>query len=139
LLEDPHADRPLADAPFLAAGIPNPFDFVGGSEHSYSACARSILYLGEASTRGVSAVTSGRRGSGRGIYPVDAAGHRRDDLRVLAHAEIVVGAPDDDLAGLVAGATDAIAETAGDPLEIGKDAVAPLGMERRNRLGEIDR
>jgi len=57
----------------------------------------------------------------------------------LAHAGIVFGAQDDDLAGLVAGAADAIAETAGDPLKIGKGAVAPLGMERRNRLGEIDR
>ena len=61
---------------------------------------------------------------------------RRDHLRVLAHAEIVVGAPDDDLARLVARTPDGVGEAAGDALEVGEDAIAPLGVERGDRLGE---
>ena len=54
--------------------------------------------------------------------------HRHQHRRVLAHAEIVVRAPDGDL-----GADPVIEsawKTAAAPLEIGEDAVAALGAQR---------
>jgi hypothetical protein len=50
---------------------------------------------------------------------------------VLAHAEIVIGAPDGDLAGVVRiVAIDGAGELPGDALEIGKNAVAFLLPQR---------
>src|SRR5882672_3009506 len=55
--------------------------------------------------------------------------HGADHLRVLAHAEIVVGAPDHDIAATLRRVPDRMRETARDPLEIGENAVAPLIMQ----------
>ena len=55
--------------------------------------------------------------------------HGADHLRVLAHAEIVVGAPDHDIALALRRVPDRMREPARDPLEIGKHAVAPLVMQ----------
>ena len=60
--------------------------------------------------------------------------HGVDHRLVLAHAEIVVGAPHDDLAGARFGAPDGVREAAGDPLQVGENAVAVLGVERGDRL-----
>jgi len=53
---------------------------------------------------------------------------------MLAHAEIIVRAPDGDLGAdaVVEGAREAAAA----PLEIGEDAVAPLGAQRVEALTE---
>ena len=63
-----------------------------------------------------------------------ASCHRRQHRRVLAHAEIVVRAPDGDLGAdpVIEGARKAAAA----PLEIGEDAVAPLGAQRVEALFE---
>ena len=60
--------------------------------------------------------------------------HRRQHGRVLAHAEIVVRAPHRDLGAdpVVEGAREAAAA----PLEIGEDAVPPLGAQRIEALFE---
>jgi hypothetical protein len=52
--------------------------------------------------------------------------HRGEHLRVLAHAEIVVGAPDGDLPRLAGIVADGARKAAGLTLDIGEDAVAPL-------------
>jgi hypothetical protein len=60
--------------------------------------------------------------------------HRRQHRRVLPHAEIVVRAPHRDLGAdaVVEGARKAAAA----PLEIGKDAITPLGVQRVEALSE---
>src|SRR5258708_8075 len=60
--------------------------------------------------------------------------HRREDRGVLTHAEIVVRAPDGDLGAdaVIEGARKAAAA----PLEIGKDAIPPLGAQRTETLSE---
>jgi hypothetical protein len=60
--------------------------------------------------------------------------HRRQHRRVLAHAEIVVGAPDGDLCPdpMIEGARKAAAA----PLEIGQDAIPSLGTQRVEALFE---
>ena len=55
--------------------------------------------------------------------------HGADHLRMLAHAEIIVGAPDHDVARALRRVPDRMRKPAGDPLEIGEHAVAPLVMQ----------
>ena len=55
--------------------------------------------------------------------------HRADHLWMLAHAEIVVGAPDHDIALAFRRMPGSVREPARDPLEIGKDPIAPLVMQ----------
>src|SRR5690242_3567650 len=55
--------------------------------------------------------------------------HGADHFRMLAHAEIVVGAPDHDIARPLRGVPNRMREPAGDAFEIGEDAVAALVME----------
>jgi hypothetical protein len=54
---------------------------------------------------------------------------------VLAHAEIIIRAPNGDLGAdaVVEGAREAAAA----PLEIGKDAISPLGAQRIKALLEV--
>jgi len=54
--------------------------------------------------------------------------HRHDDIGVLPHAEIIVGAPDGDLAAI--GVVECLGESPGAALEIGEDAIAALGLQR---------
>src|SRR6202022_5145334 len=60
--------------------------------------------------------------------------HCREHRRMLAHAEIVVRAPDGDLGAdaVIEGAREAAAA----PLEIGKDAIPPLGVQRTEAVFE---
>src|SRR5438132_7663236 len=60
--------------------------------------------------------------------------HRRQHRRMLPHAEIIVRAPDGNLGPdpMIESAREAAAT----PLEIGKDAVAPLGAQRIEALTE---
>ena len=63
--------------------------------------------------------------------------HGGNGRRVLAHAEIVVRAPDGDLAGVVGSvAEDRAGKTTGDALEICEHAIALLLAERVDRLLE---
>jgi len=60
--------------------------------------------------------------------------HRCEDRRVLPHAEIIIGAPDRHLGAdpVIEGAR----EVAAAPLEIGEDAVPPLGAQPIQALFE---
>ena len=55
--------------------------------------------------------------------------HGAGHVPVLAHAEIVVGAPDRDGPGPRGAVPDRIGKPAGQSLDIGEDAVAPLGLK----------
>ena len=55
--------------------------------------------------------------------------HGADHFRMLAHAEIVVGAPDHDIAATLRRVPDRMREAARDPFEVGENAVAPLVMQ----------
>src|ERR1700733_4541143 len=63
--------------------------------------------------------------------------HGADHLGVLAHAEIVVGAPDHDVARPPWRMPDRVREPGGDPLEVGEDAVAPLVMQAAEGGAEV--
>ena len=60
--------------------------------------------------------------------------HGREHCRVLAHAEIIVGAPHGRFGAdaMIVGARKAAAP----PLSIGEDAIAPLAMQRFEAFGE---
>ena len=72
--------------------------------------------------------------AGAGAERLDRLNHRAEHRRVLAHPEVVVGAPHRDLGA------DAVIEgarkPAATPLEIGKDPVSSLGAERIEALSE---
>ncbi len=59
--------------------------------------------------------------------------HRGQHRRMLAHAQIVVGAPDHDVLGAACFAGERVAQGLGKApglaLEFGEDAIAPLGLE----------
>ena len=66
--------------------------------------------------------------AGAGAGAVDRLVHGGDHGGMLAHAEIVVGAPDRDVAA--AAVIERAREGAGPPLQIGEHAIAALGLER---------
>ena len=76
--------------------------------------------------------------AGAGAEPPGGLDHGAGHVPVLAHAEIVVGAPHRDRARAVRGMPDRLGIAAGQPLDIGKNAVAPLGLEAiEGRLEEV--
>src|SRR5208282_1102171 len=75
--------------------------------------------------------------AGAGAHPRRGLDHGADDLGMLAHAEIVVRAPDHDVLRTIRCMPDRVREAAGDALEIGKDAIAPLGVQPRQGTGKI--
>jgi hypothetical protein len=61
------------------------------------------------------------------LYSMDGdVDHGADHLRVLGHAEIVVGTPDHDLALALGGVPIGVRKAAGDAFEIGEYAITPL-------------
>ena len=71
-----------------------------------------------------------RAHAGRGLD------HRADNLGMLAHAEIVVGAPDHDVPLALRRVPEGVREPAGDPLQVGEHAVAALLVQGRQRIGK---
>src|SRR5690606_20274752 len=73
-----------------------------------------------------------------GAMAIERLVHGRDHLRVLAHAEIVVGAPDGDVADGIGRMTQGCGEGAGRAFEFGEDAVTTLlaqGVQLRGKKG----
>ena len=62
--------------------------------------------------------------------------HRGKHGRVLAHAEIVVGAPDGHLACAVPGVADSAREIALLALQLGKHSVTSFGVKAGELFGE---
>ena len=81
------------------------------------------------STSGMVGAGNIARAAGARTHPAGGLLQGGDDVGVLAHAEIVVGAPDGDFLGLAVGAPDRAGKGSGDALEIGEYAVATLGMD----------
>ena len=67
--------------------------------------------------------------AGAGANACGGLDHGADHLRMLAHAEIVVGTPDHDIARALRRVPDRVREAAGDPFEVGENTVAPLVMQ----------
>ncbi len=67
--------------------------------------------------------------AGAGAVAFDRRVHGGEHVRILAHAEVVVGAPHGDLLALAAEVADRAREGAGLALKLGEDPVTPLGPE----------
>src|SRR5271165_3976523 len=67
--------------------------------------------------------------AGAGAATVNRGMHRGQHLRMLAHAEIIVGAPHRYLAAAALGVVHRPREMPGSAFEIGKDAVASLAPQ----------
>ena len=59
--------------------------------------------------------------------------HGADHLRMLTHAEVVVGTPDHDVARSLRRVPGGVGKPAGDALEVGENAIAPLVMKAIER------
>src|SRR5206468_3205150 len=70
-----------------------------------------------------------RTHAGRGLD------HCLDDLGMLSHAQVVVGAPDDHLPWPLRRVPDRVREARGDAFEIREDAVATLVTQPGDRVG----
>src|SRR5215469_1479562 len=75
--------------------------------------------------------------AGAGAHPGRGLDHGADHFRMLAHAEIVVGAPDDDAFRPLRRMPHRMRKAPGNTLQIGEDPVAPLRAQLRQRFGEI--
>jgi hypothetical protein len=58
-----------------------------------------------------------------GAHPPCGLGHGIDDSRMASHSEIVVRAPDDDLASIIATVPGGVGRPVSVPLKIGKNAI----------------
>src|SRR5262245_12045872 len=67
--------------------------------------------------------------AGAGADPGGGLDHGADHLGMLAHAEIVVGAPDHDIARALRRVPDRMRKTACDTFEVGENTVAALFMQ----------
>ena len=77
------------------------------------------------------------RAAGAGAHPGRRLDHGADHFRMLTHAEIIVGAPDDDVFRPIRRMPERVGETSGNALEIGEHPIAPFGPQPGQRLGEI--
>src|SRR3954467_18134 len=62
--------------------------------------------------------------------------HRADHLRMLPHAEVVIRAPDDDVAAPLWRMPDRVREAPRDALEVREYAIAPLLVQAAQRIRE---
>ena len=74
------------------------------------------------------------RAAGTGTEAVDRLVHGIDDIVVLAHAEIVVRAPDGDLAFAVGKARRGPGKASAMAVQVDKDPVTPLAMDSLQRV-----
>ncbi len=75
--------------------------------------------------------------AGAGAHSRCGFDHGANHLGVLAHAEVVVGAPDHDVLRPLRRMPDGVREPARDPLQIGKNAIAALRMQPAQRIIEV--
>ena len=77
------------------------------------------------------------RSAGAGAHAGGRFDHRADHLRMLSHSEVVVGAPDRDIARALRGMPDRVRESAGYALKIRKHPVPsfiPQPVEGRREI-----
>jgi hypothetical protein len=75
--------------------------------------------------------------AGAGAHPGRGLHHGADHLGMLAHAQIIVRAPDRDRLRPLRRMPHRMRKPPGNALEIGKHPIAPLVMQPRQRAGEI--
>src|SRR5262249_20104807 len=97
---------------------------VARGEHQGGLLAMQISKLHLELDQGMIGAGDIARAAGTGTETGRGRHHRPDHLRVLTHAEVIVRAPDHDLAGARRRVPDGIWKPAGDPLEINEHAVA---------------
>src|SRR3546814_2502813 len=68
--------------------------------------------------------------AGAGAAGLQRLGHGSEHRGVLAHAEVVVRAPDGDALAVVAAVAHRARKAPRHPLEIGENAIAPFATER---------
>ncbi len=73
---------------------------------------------------------------GAGADAGDGVLHGVDDLGILAHAEIVIAAPDGNLLHLIAAIVIGQGELSGLAFKVGEDAIAALGLKAAQGFGE---
>ncbi len=76
------------------------------------------------------------RAAGAGAHARRGLDHRADHLGVLAHAEIIVRAPDHDVARTRRAVPDGTGKTSRQPFKIGKHPVAAFVVQPFQRLIE---
>ena len=74
--------------------------------------------------------------AGAGAHAGGDIDHGADHLRVLGHAEIIVGTPDHDLAGAFRRMPQRVRESAGDAFKIGEYSIAALVVQLAQRAIE---
>ncbi len=67
--------------------------------------------------------------AGARTHPCGCLDHGADDLRMLSHPEIIVGAPDHDVARPLRGMPHRVRKPPGDAFKIGENPVTPLVMQ----------
>src|SRR5262245_5445533 len=67
-----------------------------------------------------------------GAHAGGGVDHGSDNFRVLPHAEIVVGAPDHDIARPFRRIPAGVGKSSCNALEIGEHSIAPLGLDRKS-------
>src|SRR5438105_3573085 len=77
------------------------------------------------------------RAAGAGAHPGRGLDHGTDHFRMLTHAEVVVGAPDDDVFRTLRRMPHRVRKTSSNALKIGEYSITPFGPEAGQRLGEI--
>ncbi len=75
--------------------------------------------------------------AGAGTHPGRSLDHGADHLGILAHAEVVVGAPDNDVFCALRRVPQRVRKASGNALEVGEYPIAPFGMKAPQRPGEI--
>ena len=76
------------------------------------------------------------RAAGPGAHAGRGLDHGADHLGMLAHAEVVVGAPDHDVARPLRGVPDGVRKSACDTLQLGEHPVAALVVQPAEGVGE---
>jgi hypothetical protein len=74
--------------------------------------------------------------AGAGAHAGRGFDHGADHLGVLAHAEVVVRAPDHDVARTVRRMPFGARKAAGEALEVGENPIAALVLQLRQRIRE---
>src|SRR5580704_5512468 len=74
--------------------------------------------------------------AGAGAHAGCGLDHGADHFGVLAHAEIVIRAPDHDVSGPLRRMPHRMRKASGDPFEVGEDPIAPLAAQAGQRAGE---
>src|SRR6185503_7064279 len=110
---------------------------VAGGEDKCRLLAMQIGELALKLEEGVTGPGYIARAAGAHTKPDCGLYHGADHLRVLAHSEVIVGAPDNDFATACRRVADGVRKTAGDALEVGKHAVAPFVSQTVQSAGEI--